>query len=261
LFFSNAPQIAVNGRGDAVVTWYQSTGGPLLARASERFGEDGSFSRPGPDDVLSPPGAPVDSHPIANPIPAVGPSGEVAVVWTQENGAGSIPVYLATRSPEGAWQKPASLADSFSPPAGIARCAQPAFGPGGELYVVWYQDQGDGDRVYAARRSPSGAWIEAGTSPAMLSTAGAVGLTPALAVGPGGAALVAWTEKSGDRFRLAVRRTGAGEAWGPIEILSADSGGDVTTPAAVVAGPSDRALVAWAQGDLTSAPVFFAAIE
>jgi hypothetical protein len=261
LFFSNAPQIAVNERGDALATWYQSTGGPLLVRASERFGEGGSFSRPGPDDIVSPPGAPVDSHPIANPFPAVGPSGEAVIVWTQENGAGAIPVYLATRSPDGVWQKPPSLNDSFSAPAGIARCPQAAFGPAGELYVVWYQDQGDGDRVYAARRSPSGAWLEAGKSPGMLSTAGETALTPALAVGPGGAALVAWTERSGDGFRLAARRTGAGEAWGSLEVLSLPEAGDVTSPAAIIAGPSERALVAWAQGDLTAAPVFFATID
>jgi len=261
LFFSNGPQIAVNERGDAVVTWYQSTGGPLMVRASERFGEGGSFSRPGPDDILSPPGAPVDSHPIANPIPAVGPSGEAVIAWTQENGEGAIPVYLATRSPEGVWTKPASLSDSFSAPAGIARCPQVAFGPAGELYVVWYQDQGDGDRVYAARRAPSGEWIEGGQSPGILSTAGALALTPALAVGRAGEAIVVWTERAGDRFRAAARRTGEGEAWGPLEVLSQDTGGDVTSPAAVLGGPSGRTLVAWAQGDLTSAPVFFATIE
>jgi hypothetical protein len=261
LFFSNAPQIAVNERGDALVTWYQSTGGPLLVRASERFGDGGSFSRPGPDDILSAPGAPVDSHPIANPIPAVGPSGEAAIIWTQEDGAGAIPVYLATRSPDGVWQKPADLTDSFSTPAGIARCPQIAFGPGGELYVVWYQDQGDGDRVYAARRSPAGEWLETGRSPAMLSTAGAVAFTPALAVGSGGAALVVWIEQAGDRSRAAARRTGSGEAWGPLEVLSPDDAGDATSPAAVIAGPSERALVAWSQGDLTSSPVFFATVE
>lgn len=261
LFFSNGPQIAVNERGDAVVTWYQSTGGPLMVRASERFGEAGSFSRPAPDDIISPPGAPVDSHPIANPIPAVGPSGEAVIAWTQENGAGAIPVYLAARSPEGVWTKPAGLDDSFSVPAGIARCAQPAFGPSGELYVVWYQDQGDGDRVYAARRSPSGEWLETGRNPAVLSSAGEIGITPALAVGPGGAALVAWTERSGDRYRVAARRTGMGEAWGSIEMLSPLEGGDATSPAAVIAGPSDRALIAWVQGDILSAPVYFATIE
>jgi hypothetical protein len=95
----------------------------------------------------------------------------------------------------------------------------------------------------------------------MLSTAGEVALTPALAVGLGGAALVVWTERGGDRFQLAARRTGLGEAWGSIEVLSSPEDGDVTSPAAIIAHPSERTLVAWAQGDITSAPVFFATID
>lgn len=63
--FSNAPTPAVNARGDALISWYQSGGDSLLAWQSERFGYEGAFSRPGPSDYLSVPETPVDSHPIA----------------------------------------------------------------------------------------------------------------------------------------------------------------------------------------------------
>src|SRR4051812_38671537 len=100
-----------------------------MVYASERATADGEFSRPGKDDFLSAAGAPVDSHPVANPRPALSESGEAAVVWTQEDGKGNTPVFLATRSNQGVWTRPIGLDDSFSPAVGTARCAQLAFGP------------------------------------------------------------------------------------------------------------------------------------
>ena len=50
-----------------------------------------------------------------------------------------------SRTPDGVWTKPGSLDDAFSPQLGYARCVQPAFGPAGDLFVVWYQDTGSGE--------------------------------------------------------------------------------------------------------------------
>jgi hypothetical protein len=187
VFFSNAPNIAVNERGDGLISWYQSLGGSLLAWQSERFGPDGEFSRPGPEEYLSVPDTPVDSHPFANPKPALSSAGDGAVVWTQEDGAGSVPVYMATRTPDGAWTKPASVEDALSTRPGYARCPQPAFTPSGDLFVVWYQDTGEGNRVVAAHRSPDGEWLEPGSEPTLLSTPGVPRPTaPVLVVGSRG---------------------------------------------------------------------------
>lgn len=261
IFFSNAPQIAVNERGDALIVWYQATSGPLMARASERFGPDGEFSRPAAEDFLSAPGAPVDSHVTANPMPALGPRGEAAVVWTQEDGAGAVPVYIATRDPEGRWTRPRDLSDSFSRALGIARCPQIAFGGAGELYVTWYQDDGEGNRVYGARRGSSGAWIEGGRSPILVSSEGAQGITPVLAVSASGAAVLVWSERAGEAWRVSARRTGPGEPWGPVEVLSPEGAGDAGNPAVAVERASGRTMVAWAQGEPLNARVLAAFVE
>lgn len=260
IFYSNAPRVALDSHGAGLVVWFQSTGGPLMVYASERATADGEFSHPAKDDFLSAAGAPVDSHPVANPRPALSESGEAAVVWTQEDGKGNIPVFLATRDREGVWSRPKGLDDSFSPAAGPARCAQVAFGTGGELYVIWYQDQGEGDAVLAARRDASGTWLEDGKHPARLSAADAIAYAPALAVGPKGGVVAVFTEEVKGQARIAARRTAGGNLpWGAEEMLS--PAGEAARDPAVAIGPGDRTVVAWAQGPFTQARVATARVE
>lgn len=267
VFFSNAPRISMNENGDALVVWYQSSGGPLMVRASERFGAEGSFSHPGPDDVISPGnfmgGGAVDSHNIANPMPAVGPSGEAAIAWTQEDGKGAVAVYLALRNSSGVWNKPMGLENTFSRAVGIARCVQVAYGPGGELYLVWFQNEGIGDRVWAARRDASGTWVESGRDPVLLSSENMPAMTPALAVGKDGAALVAWVEKdlASEHWRVSARRTGPSEAWGPLFVLSPEDAGSAVNVAVALSKQSGRAVVGWTQGDVKTKGVYFATVE
>jgi hypothetical protein len=259
IFFSNAPQIALNAAGDGLVCWYQSSGKELMAYVSERHGADGVFSRPGIDTFVSAKGAPIDSDPVANPKPALSPDGRAAVAWTQETGTGAVSLYLATRDAAGTWTPPKSLADSLSRQVGEARDARVAFGPLGELYVVWSQDEGAGAVVHLAERDPKGAWVFPGQEPLELSTRGAEAINPVIAVGPGGGVLVAWSERVGDSFRVAARR-GSGTFWLPLEVLS-PPGADALGVAVAVGGAGDRAVVGWSQGEPQVARAMFAFVE
>jgi hypothetical protein len=262
-YYANAPQITVNDRGDGLVSWYQSAGGPLMAFCSERFA-GGEFSRPDVGDFLSADGGEVDNDQTANPKPALAPDGRAAVTWTQQDGQGAIAVYLATRDAAGAWTRPATVADTFSPAAGESRDARAAFGPNGEMYVVWAQDEDDSGApsvrlAQRTQRTPEGAWVHPGKQPLELSTAGAQAITPIFAVGRAGGVLVVWSERVGERFRIAARRGGA-EGFGPIEILSTP-GEDAFWPALAISGPGERAVVAWIEGEPTSARVRAAFVE
>jgi hypothetical protein len=261
IFYSNAPQIAVGARGDALIAWYQSGGKELMVRASERTGPSGVFSHPSVDDIISATGGPIDSHPIANPTPAVGPRGEAAIVWTQENAKGAVPVYIATRDESGAWTRPINLDDTFSRPYGTARCARPAFDPQGGLYVTWYQDEGSGDHAYVARRAPSGEWIDSGRSPILLSSDGWQGYTPALAVDADGAVLAVWAEAFNGAWRIGARRTGPDLGWGPVEILSPEAPGVVTGLGVAAGGPTSRFVVGWTFGAFAKERAYFSAID
>jgi hypothetical protein len=231
-----------------------------MTYVSERRGPGAAFSRPGQHDHVSALGAPVAGDPIANPKPALGPRGEAAVVWVQENGAGATPVYVATRDATGTWTKPRDLADSFSAPSGVARGVRAAFAATGELFVVWAQQSSAGSLVVAARRSAQGRWLDTGRDPARLSSA-RVAYDPVLAVGHDGGVIAAWVEQEGPRDeRVAVRRTGVDRPrWESIEWLSRAGGGRVAGLQAAM-GPGDRTLVGWVSG-MGDARVVFARVD
>jgi hypothetical protein len=251
ILFANQPQVALNARGDALVTWYQSEGAPLMTYVSERRDASGTFSHPAAAEHLSACCAPVSSDPEANPKAALGPRGEAAVVWVQDNGA----VYLATRDAAGAWIKPRDLTDSFSRASDTARNARAAFGPGGELYVVWQQRDATGNAVYAARRGADGRWINSGREAVRLSDG--IAYAPVLAAGPEGGVLAAWVEQgAGGSERVAVRRTGPDRSsWEPVEWLTPEPQRLIRSLRAAM-GPKDRALIGWVEGQANARLVF-----
>ncbi|MDI1443902.1 hypothetical protein [Polyangium sp. 6x1] len=259
-FFSNAPQVAVNARGDAIVSWYQSPGTDLMTFASERWGKTGTFSRPGVSDFLSAKGAPVDSDDVANPKPALAEDGRSVVVWTQESGQGGLAVYLASRDASGAWTRPADLSDSLSRRDSTCRDVHAAFDSLGFLYVVWSEDVGAGHIVKLAQRAPDGAWIHPGDEPLVLSSKGAVqAITPVIATDRDGGVIVAWSEQIGELFQVTARR-GSAAGFGLLEVLS-PAGEDAFTPYVTLGGPGDRAVVAWIQGDPSVARVLAATLD
>ncbi len=126
--------------------------------------------------------------------------------------------------------------------------------------MIWYQDQGDGDAVYAARRDASGRWLEPGNQPIRLSAPDAIAYAPSLAVGPGGGVVAVFTEEVKGQTRIAARRAGAaGEPWRSEEMLSPV--GEIVADPVVTIGPGDRAYVAWAQGQFGAARVAAARVE
>jgi hypothetical protein len=260
VFYSNEPHLALNTAGDAVVSWFQSNGGPLMTYAATREGTTGELSIAHQEDFLSPPGAPVDQHQRWNPYPALSEAGDIAITWAQEDGRGATPIYLATRAPGGDWQSPPVLSDSLSPASGIGRCATPHFGPDGDLYVVWFQFEGAESGVYLAHRAPDGSWPLPGSSPLRLSAEGRYAMNPTLALGRAGGGVVTWTESDGTTFRVVARTFDGMDALGETTQLSPEGAGDAWDPVVAV-GPKDRTVVAWSQGKFGKERLFVARME
>ena len=259
----HAPHIAVAGNGDATITWAQTPalapepGSELMVFVSTRTRESGPFSRPELDDFISPEGGEVDS-----PVVSMSPWGEILVAWTQHDGRGAVPVYLARRGSIGGWETPTSLQDTFSDPTGRAQSPRLAHTDAGEVFVLWSADRGDGDRIFAAHRQADGEWDVPGTSAQLLSSPGAEAIHPRLALGPDGMALMVWQERNDDgpwRVR-ARRRTPGADDWGPIEAVSPEEGPDATNPEVDI-GPSGRALAGWIEGPPLQGRARFAVID
>lgn len=254
--YSNAPRLAIGPDGDAVIAWYQAPVDDLMVFASERAPGDPAFSRPDAAGHLSPAGGPVDSHPEANPQPAVHASGRAAVAWTQQLDDDRAAVFVATRDPDGAWRRPASLDDSISDRSAYARCPRPAFAPDGTLVITWYETVGARSSVLAWRHpvdeDPSG--------PEVLSEPDAEAVHPALGIAPDDGTVVVWSQREGMAWQVVARRHQPGPPrWLPTEPLADAQLGLAPTPALAVSDDG-QVLVAWAEGSVVEGRVRVAAL-
>lgn len=270
VFFSNSPQIAVGGNGDAVVTWYQATPPPdssepsppsdgLRLFVSERFRADGTFSRPAIEDWISPEGPPLASHEIRNPVVAVGDFGEALVFWSQEHPSGATGLFSASRDGFGEWTTPEDIDDTFGPLRDDAACIEVVFAPTGEAHVTWFDGPAGATTVYTARRSLEGRWDDPLTAP--VSTDGRPAQDPRIAVGPAGEAVVVWSERGEDqRWRVMGRRRGPNaSSWGTSVELSDPSEGDALGPAVAI-GPDGTLAAAWGVGPIGAQTVSVAVL-
>ncbi len=260
VFFSNAPQLAVANNGDAIITWYQATPPPgstsadpvsdgLRLFVSERTGADGHFSKPAIEDWLSPPGPPLASHEVRNPVVAIGDFGEALVLWSQEHPSGAVGLYAASRTGKREWTTPVDIDDTFGPLRDFATCIDVAISPTGEAHVAWFDGLPGATRVYAAHRDDAGAWDVPRTRP--LSTPGRPAQDPRLAVGPDGEVALVWTEQGTDgRWRVMGRRRGPNTVnWSIPAELSLPEEGDAVGPTIAI-GPDGTLVAAWTAGSL-----------
>ncbi len=257
ILFTNEPKIVINAQGEALVSWYQSVGGPLNVFVSEGSSLDGGFSRPEADEQLSldHPGAEGgDGMFLDDSIPAISSGGERAVVWTQPTAFGESGVFLATRQPDGDWQRPASFEDVFTASGRVIRCPQMAFSAGGDLYLSWLEVSPAGSRrVQLAHRHGAGSWLATGREPLTLSLDDRASC-PALDTGRDGGVAVSWKEKSAnDADVVYVRRsndqlsaTSEAARWtSPAALNTPDPQTAVGSLSLSVGGLDDRIAVAW----------------
>lgn len=257
--YANAPRLAVGDDGEVLVTWYQAPVDDLMVYVSERRGADDAFARPAADGFVSPAGGPVDSHAQANPWPALHGSGAAAVAWTQQrSGAGDLPVYLATRDPDGTWHPPASLDDSLSRPGAYARCPQLAFAPDGTLMITWFETRGDDTAVFVWR----GGALDDAVEPLRLSAPGTEAVQPSLAIGPDGGAVVIWAEGEVGTWQVVARLYQPHtDTWLPTESLSSRGPGLAPAPQLALAPDDGRVLAAWAEGGVLDGRVLTATLQ
>jgi hypothetical protein len=237
--FSNAPRVAVGSGGQAVITWYQATEGELSTFVSERASRNEPMSHPSAGDYLSAPGAPIDSHPVSNPKVALGPLGQAAVAWTQEDGRGHVDTYLATRDAAGQWYRPRDLEDALSGHDGVARSAELAFGAAGDLFVVFEHDH----ELLMSVRDATGTWLTPRGLPRRLDAGSGLGLDPHIAAGTDGAVVVVFRTQNGDASELRVLRLVSGAVDLERHVEVAATGTNFTAPRVAIGGPDDRFVI------------------
>lgn len=233
-----APRLAIGPEGTAAVAWVGTAAIQVAVRApgASSFGSPVTVSNAD------------DTSPI-EPEVAVGPAGEVTVTWASNYSYGTPPgvIRQATKAAEsGSFSQPSNVST-----AGGSQSPQLAYGPGGDLTIVWGQQVAPNMRfvVKAATRAVGASTFApvAGSESGELS--GDYAFPTGVVYLPDGATTVAWERFDGtgpgiccDRVEVSTRLAGASTFAAP-ETLSA--AGKEAEASMIAAGPNGATVVAW----------------
>jgi hypothetical protein len=223
----------------------------------------------GVEAAVRPPGAPDFGAPqtIAPPAPAGGatfgpelaqvPGGATVAVWSQAAPGTAERLEWAERPPGGAFGPVHEVPRTTLPPDAHVDEISAAAGADGEaVLALTVEGTPPGGafapRVFATVR-PSG-----GEFGAPVAVGGAGSLSPDVAVGPDGDAVVAWLEGGSTRpGAIRASRRPPGGSFGPATTLDRTSGPGLAQPF-VAAGPGGETDALWYRRDGTTKRVYFA---
>jgi len=227
---ASAPQIALDGDGNAVAVWHRFDGTHTIVQSAVRPA-GGAWQ---PPVALSAPGADA-----VDPQVAFDGAGDAFAVWTRSDGTNQI-AQAAVRPAGGAWQSPVALSGAGQDAAYPQVVADEA----GNAVAVWTRAGfGEESRVQAAVRPAGGAW----QAPASLSAAGEDAYDAQVAIDPHGKAVAVWDRFDGANQIVQAASRAAGGSWQAPVSLSAP-GQNATHPQVAVDGQG-AAVVVWQRND------------
>ena len=226
-----APQVAVDGAGNAVFTWSRFDGSNARIQARKRTA-GGALTAV---QTLSAAGQNANS-----PQVAVDGAGNAIFTWTRLDGTDPFPppfccflVQARKRTAGGALGPVQTLS------AAGRNAGEPQVGidGNGNAIFTWSRNDGSNARIQARKRTAGGALTAVQT----LSAAGQSAFEPQVGVDDAGNAIITWYRSP--EFIVQARRRAAGGALGAILTISAP-GGFGYTPRVAVEGDGD-AVFAW----------------
>jgi hypothetical protein len=222
------PQIAVDGRGDAVAVWDRSSGSSHEIQAATRLA-GGAWQTP----------VKLFEAPRAGfPAIAIDPQGEAVVAWT----SGSVEAHQAVDAAVGTaigggWSAPVQVGESGDD----GDEPQVAIDPQGNSVVVWaaHPESSGSSFIQATSRQVGGAW----SAPADISE-GNVAMLPGVAFDAQGNAVAIW---EGFDYIGSAELPAAADKWqAPVEIAQTDLGpGGRPGGPQLAADPQGEVLAVW----------------
>jgi hypothetical protein len=194
----DAPQVAVDTDGDALVVWQGDDGvhDQVKARARSAAGALGPILTIGFG---------------TSPRVALDADGDAVIAWMGHDGA-NFRIQARARTKAGVLRATQTISAAghggFFPELAVDR--------DGDAVIVWAQNDGAGGQVHARRRSAAGAL--GAIQP--ISSASSDAVAPQVALDQDGDALIVWQGSSGSGFRTQARARSAAGALGPVQNLS-----------------------------------------
>lgn len=227
LIEANDPQVALDGVGNALVTWQEYDGTSSYRIKARAISATGVL---GPIQIFS-------GQNASRPQVAIEPDGDALVVWQVRDGA-NYRVQARTRSAAGVLGPIQTLSG-----AGSATNPRVVLDTQGRALVVWENQNGLDFRIFARARSATGL-----LGPILvLSAASQDAGSPRIALDSGGRALIVWYRFDGANWRIQGRTRSAAGVLSAIQTFSANGASDPR----VSVDANGNALVAWVYFDGT----------
>lgn len=222
---SQSPSIAMDALGRAVAVWRHEDNGVTTVRAS-RHAPGAGWSTP---EVLGNGSV---------PQVAMDAAGNAIAIWGDLQG-GYWSVWTRRGAPDGTWG-PAEVIDAGSPATDRAHLAMNAQG---DAVVTWMQEDPDASyyNIWVNRYVPGTGWRGA----RQLEQLDQPTLDPVVAVAPGGAATVVWTQSNGNVHKVRASQSTRSGSWSAPMIL--DTGTRSTSNARVAAAGDGSFMALWTQ--------------
>jgi hypothetical protein len=226
---ATAPQVTVDGSGNAVVVWAQA-GSIWAARYTAGVGWSTAT-------IISIGGTGADTPQIA-----MDANGDAVAVWTYLNGA--VHEIWANHYTAGwGWGTVTIIGDN----AGDAGMPDVAMDGNGNAVAVWQQSDATRTNIWANRYTLGSGW---GTAALIESDNSGDALNPRIAVADRGDAVAVWQQSDATRTNIWTNRYTAGSGWDNATLIETDNSGDATNPVVAVANDGS-AVAVWQQSDTT----------
>ncbi|GAB7103122.1 hypothetical protein JCM4814A_14360 [Streptomyces phaeofaciens JCM 4814] len=221
------PQIAFDGQGGLVVSYWMSVGEMYRVMTSSRPAE--TFAWQTPEMITA-----------SYELPTLGsaPDGSLHLVYKDLNGSFQV---LRRADAASAWSGPRTAASAVGT---VAEMPRPLVGPDGDVTLVWFDRAAGADDVRTATfDSGTGEWAESRTL-----SAGTAAYTADAEIAPDGSVHVLWPESDGQTGSLYEATLADGEWTSPRRVatvgklvrgeIAANSAGDATAVWGAVSGYS-----------------------
>ena len=231
--YAYAPQLAIDGSGNAIIVWAQNDG-PRTRLFANRYAFGAGWGTPAlvsTNDTGSAYGGKV----------AVDPNGNAIVVWSQYDGVRDN--IFGNRYTVGAGWTTATLIETND--AGSANQPDIAIDANGNAIAVWSQSDGLRDSIWANRYSVGTGW---GTATLIEDDDRTGAWGPRVATDPAGDALVVWQQHDGVQNSIFANRYSAVKGWQTATPVENDDQGYASVPEVAV-DPNGNALVVWAHSE------------
>lgn len=240
-----APEVAMNNKNEAIITWIQYDGAYSHIFKAEYTNHTWTYPTSLADHI-SPAGSDAFNPKVVlnNATPS-----KALITWGQKDTSYNNQIFMAERIGQ-TWATPSSLIDHISPAGSDASYAQSAIANNGDWTIVWFQHDGSNEQIFKAQYFGNAGGL---TLPSSLtdniSPDGSDAFDPKVAMDGHGHVIIVWQQNDASIFKI-LKAEYAQNAW-ILPTLSdaiSFSGTNASSPS-VSADHHGNAVLIWNQVD------------